>query len=62
MGDIILEAKTREEVAFEYGIRARTLYRWLKKANILLPKGLIKPYHLKIIYNRFGVPTRAKTI
>jgi DNA invertase Pin-like site-specific DNA recombinase len=62
MGDIILEAKTRKEVAFEYGIRVRTLYRWLKKTNIVLPKGLIKPYHLQIIYDRFGIPTRAKTV
>lgn len=53
-----LKAKTRGEVAIEYGIEVRTLYRWLNKANIKLPNGLIKPCHLKIIYDTFGFPKR----
>jgi DNA invertase Pin-like site-specific DNA recombinase len=51
-----LKAKTRDEVAIEYGIDVRTLYRWLKKEGINLPQGLIKPAHLKIIYETFGIP------
>lgn len=54
----ILRAKTREEVADEYGIKSRTLYRWLVKAKIKLPKGLIKPCHLILIYNKFGTPRK----
>jgi transposase-like protein len=54
---IKLNAKSRKEVAIEYGIKSRTLYRWLKQANIELPSGLIKPCYLKIIYERVGVPT-----
>jgi len=42
-------AKTRKEVAKEYGISERTLYRWFKKANLYIPPGLIDPYHLQII-------------
>jgi DNA invertase Pin-like site-specific DNA recombinase len=53
---ISLKAKTREEVASEYGIEVRTLYRWLKKSGVELPQGLIKPNHLKIIYDSFGIP------
>jgi DNA invertase Pin-like site-specific DNA recombinase len=49
-------AKSRKEVAQEYGISNRTLYRWLKDANIILPSGLIDPLHLKIIYKTFGTP------
>lgn len=51
-----LKAKTRKEVAIEYGIKVRTLYRWLKKEDIRLPSGLIKPKHLKMIYETFGHP------
>jgi hypothetical protein len=51
-----LKAKTREEVAIEYGIEVRTLYRWLKKEEIIIPQGLIKPRYLKIIYETFGTP------
>jgi DNA invertase Pin-like site-specific DNA recombinase len=53
---LVLKAKTRKEVAIEYGIEVRTLYRWLKKEDIRLSKGLIKPKHLKTIYETFGKP------
>jgi DNA invertase Pin-like site-specific DNA recombinase len=53
---LILKAKTRKEVAIEYGIEVRTLYRWLKKEDIILSKGLIKPINLKKIYKTFGEP------
>jgi hypothetical protein len=53
---LIIKAKTRAEVANEYGIGVRTLYRWLIKANIKVPKDLIKPLHLQIIYKKFGKP------
>jgi DNA invertase Pin-like site-specific DNA recombinase len=59
---LILKTKTRQEVAIEYGIEVRTLYRWLKKANINLPRGLIKPFHLQIIYDSFSIPKRLKIV
>jgi DNA invertase Pin-like site-specific DNA recombinase len=56
MDNVFLKAKTRQEVALEYGISVKTLNRWLQRANIVLPSGLIKPNHLKIIYSIFGIP------
>ena len=60
METITFKAKSRAEVAEEYGINVRTLFRCVKKANIVLPKGLITPFHLQLIYNTFGLPTQSK--
>jgi len=57
MGD---KAKTRTEIASEYGISRRTLQRWLKKEDISLSKGLVKPDDLRKIYKRFGKPLNSK--
>jgi len=51
-----LKAKTRKEVAEEYGISPRTLARWFKKVNLRILPGLIDPNHLQIIYETFGAP------
>ena len=51
-----LTCKSRKIVADEYGISVRTLYRWLKKANINIPPGIVKPFNLNIIYETFGPP------
>lgn len=56
MKDDFLKAKTREQVAYEYGINRRTLQRWLKKDGILIPRGLIKPNDLLKIYGKYGYP------
>ena len=48
--------KTRQQIATEYGIDRKTLYRWLKKKEIVIPRGLIKPSNQKIIYEAFGNP------
>lgn len=60
MESLFLRAKSRQEVADEYGIGVKTLNRWFKKANIKITRGLLDPYHLQIIYNTFGVPKRPK--
>jgi hypothetical protein len=49
-------SKTRKEIAIEYGISTRTLQRWLKKSEINIPPGLIKPIHQRSIYSTFGIP------
>jgi hypothetical protein len=49
-------AKTRQEIAEEYGIDRKTLYRWLRRLNIELPKGLIFPSFQKVIYEELGTP------
>ena len=48
--------KTRQEIAAEYGVHRRTLLRWLKRASIDLPKGLVCPRNQFIIYSVFGFP------
>ncbi len=55
-----LGPRYRNEVAKEYGISSRTLNRWIKRAGLDIPKGLIDPYHLKIIYKTFGIPKHLK--
>lgn len=51
------KAKTRLQVATEYGICAKTLNRWLKKSKILVPsRDLIPPKIVDQIYQQFGCP------
>jgi len=56
MGTSNLKSKTRKELANEYGVTRRTLFRWLLNSNIKIPPGLIKPRELDIIYKKFGTP------
>ncbi len=58
--DLILEPRYRNKVADEYGISLRTLNRWIKRAGVDIPNGLIDPYHLKLIYKAFDIPKRLK--
>jgi len=54
------KAKTRLQIADEYGICAKTLSRWLKKSKISLPtRDLIPPKVLEEIYARFGCPEKS---
>ena len=50
------KAKSRQEIADEYGINRKTLQRWLDKAHIILPHRLLLPQEQEIIYNCFGLP------
>jgi transcriptional regulator with XRE-family HTH domain len=52
----IIRAKTRQEIADEYGIDRKTLNKWLIMEDLIIPSGIIKPCHLIIIYETFGVP------
>jgi len=49
-------AKTRQQIADEYGIDRKTLYRWLKKADIQLSSCLVTPAEQELIYQKFGKP------
>jgi hypothetical protein len=49
-------AKTRTEIASEYGMSTRTLMRRLEKAGITLPSGNILPRDQKRIYDVLGMP------
>lgn len=51
------QAKTRQEIADEYGIAVRTLNRWFKKHNLEIPKrDRISPKDVIKIYDEFGCP------
>lgn len=49
-------AKTREQIALEYGISRRTLYNWLKKEGIELKRRLVMPKEQNRIYTTLGLP------
>jgi DNA invertase Pin-like site-specific DNA recombinase len=50
------DVKTRQQVADEYGVHRSTFRRWLKRAKIATPNGLIYPTTLQQIYRHFGNP------
>jgi hypothetical protein len=55
---IIMEtkAKTRKQLADQYGICRRTFNRWLKENGIKLKKGLITPKDQELIHSIIGYP------
>jgi abortive infection bacteriophage resistance protein len=55
-----MKAKTRKEIAFEYGINVKTLTRWLRNYEIILERGLITPKKQLEIYNKLGCPISTK--
>ena len=57
MKDKKFNAKTRSELAQEYGVCRRTFYSLLKKRNIQLTTGLITPNEQQLIYNKLGKPS-----
>jgi len=48
--------KSRKELANEYGVSPRTLRRWFKKKALSLPRSLLLPKDLKVIYKKLGNP------
>jgi hypothetical protein len=48
--------KTRSQVASEYRIDVRTLISRLLEVGIVLPKGLICPKDVELIYEKLGTP------
>lgn len=50
--------KTREEIAMEYGIHRRTLYRRLKQVSINFSQKLLSVKEQEIIYSALGIPEK----
>jgi len=48
--------KSREQIAWEYGINSRTLVRRLNKLGIRLSPGAVFPKDQKLIYEVLGPP------
>ncbi len=53
------QVKTRQQIADEYGISARTLRRWLHKSEIHLPNRMLCPKEQLLIYEEFGYPNES---
>jgi hypothetical protein len=53
---LITRAKTRQEIAFEYGIDRKTFNKWLKVSGLFIPPGIINPKQIRKIYKTFGSP------
>ena len=49
-------AKSKQQIADEYGICIKTLNKWLEQEKIQLKRGLITPKKQNLIYNKFGFP------
>ncbi len=52
--DMKLKPKTRSQLANDLGISRATFYRWLKRKNIKIPKGLIMPNTQREIIKKFS--------
>ena len=50
------DAKTKQQLADEYGVCSKTFNKWLKKHNVEVDCGLITPKEQEIIYSKLGVP------
>lgn len=54
-------AKTRQQIAYEYGVDRKTFNNWLKRSKLNIPTGLIYPSVTELIYNTFGYPKSKKS-
>jgi hypothetical protein len=54
MKESINKAKTKQQIAEEYGICIRTLNKWLLERNIIIKRGLISPKEQEIINTKLG--------
>jgi hypothetical protein len=49
-------AKSKQQIANEYGICTKTFTKWLKEEKLFLKRGLINPKSQTLIYKKFGFP------
>jgi hypothetical protein len=49
-------AKTKQQMADEYGVCRKTFNKFLRKKQIKLDRGLILPKDQSIIYHKLGFP------
>jgi phage antirepressor YoqD-like protein len=49
-------AKSKQQIAEEYGICTKTLNKWLRENNIKFKRGLINPKQQDLIYKKLGIP------
>lgn len=52
-------AKSRQQIANEYGVCTKTLSKWFKEEKIYIKRGLINPKNQEIIYKKLGIPNNS---
>ena len=52
----LFRPKSRKQLAEEYGVSPRTLRRWFKSKNLIMPPSLLLPKDLEQIYKILGNP------
>lgn len=55
-------AKTKQQIAGEYGVCWKTFDKWLKKYKIKIDRGLITPKDQEKIYTKLGNPNNSKKL
>jgi hypothetical protein len=60
MDKISSMAKTKQQMADEYGVCWKTFDKWLKKHKIKIDRGLITPKDQNKIYSALGIPKNSK--
>ncbi|MFO7851925.1 MAG: hypothetical protein R6X28_05635 [Bacteroidales bacterium] len=53
-----MKAKSKQDLATEYGVSLKTFNKWLKKHNIKISRGLITPKDQEKIYDKLGFPKK----
>ena len=53
-------ARTKQQLADEYGVCWKTFDKWLKKYKIKIDRGLITPKDQEKIYTKLGIPKDSK--
>ena len=53
-----MQAKTRQQIAMEYGVCTKTLNKWFKDEGIELPNGIINPNNVNLIYSKLSKPDK----
>jgi len=54
------KAKSRQQIAAEYGICTKTLRRWIREKKLNIKSGLLSPKDLDLIYQSFGNPNEIR--
>jgi hypothetical protein len=53
--------KTKQQMAYEYGVSRKTFHKLLQKRQIILDRGLIYPKDQENIYKALGLPESIQT-
>jgi hypothetical protein len=60
MSSEVKYAKSKQQIASEYGICTKTLSKWLREEDITLRRGLINPKQQLQIYKKLGFPKNSQ--